>query len=121
MTKLSFGLTFLSMPREDRRVIFDNEEVYKAVFALCTQKQMKKPMPGHIVKITMDEDDASGVVINIENPLDTEKKSAREEYSRDFIAAALMLFCRGSGIPLPKSARKSVMIADGAMVLRVQI
>ena len=121
MTNQCFGLTFLSMPREDRRVIFDNEEVYKAVFALCTQKQMKRPMPGHIVKITIDEGEASGVVIDIENPLDTERKSAREEYSRDFIAAALMLFCRGSGIPLPKSARKSVMIADGSMVLRVQI
>jgi hypothetical protein len=109
------------MPREDRRVIFDNEEVYKAIFALCTQKEMKKPIPGHIAKFTISEDEIGTVKIDIVNPLDTERPSAREEYSRDFIAAALMLFCRGSGIPLPKSARKSVMLVDGAMVLRVQI
>ena len=108
------------MPREDRRISFEPEEVYKAVFALCTQKQMKKPIPGHITKVS-EVSGEGAIIIDIENPLDVERPRGREEYSRDFIAAALMLFCRGSGIPLPKSARKSVMIADGVLVLRVQI
>jgi hypothetical protein len=108
------------MPREDRRISFDNEEVYKAIFALCTQKQMKKPIPGRITKVSETSGEGP-ITIDIENPLDVERPRGREEYTRDFIAAALMLFCRGCGIPLPKSARKSVMITDGALVLRVQI
>ncbi len=108
------------MPREDRRISFDNEEVYKAIFALCVQKQLKKPIPGHIVKIAGGSEESGSVVIDIENPL--EKDGAGSvEYTRDFLAAALMLFCRGCGIPLPKSARKSVMIVDGVVILRVQI
>ncbi len=108
------------MPREDRRISFDNEEVYKAIFALCTQKQMKKPIPGVIVKISEGAGDASPILIDFQNPLDG-KQVTREEYARDFLAAALMLFCRGCGIPLPKSARKSVLIVEGVVILRVQI
>lgn len=107
------------MPREDRRISFENEEVYKAVFALCTQKQMKKPIPGVILKV-IDSGDAGPVVLEIGNPLHS-SDSVKEEYTRDFLAAALMLFCRGCGIPLPKSARKSVMVIEGTVILRVQI
>jgi hypothetical protein len=107
------------MPREDRRISFDNEEVYKAVFALCTQKQLKKPIPGRIVKVTETAGEGP-ITIDFENPLE-KNVNAKEEYTRDFIAAALMLFCRGCGIPLPKSARKSVMLVDGVVILRVQI
>ncbi len=107
------------MPREDRRISFENEEVYKAVFALCTQKQMKKPIPGHIVKISEGAGEAGGIFLDFENPLD--KSAEQAEYTRDFIAAALMLYCRGCGIPLPKSAKKSVIIVEGMLILRVQI
>lgn len=107
------------MPREDRRISFDNDEVYKAVYALCTQKQMKKPIPGHIVKITEGAGESGAIFLDFENPLD--KSAECGEYTRDFIAAALMLFCRGCGIPLPKTAKKSVAIIDGILILRVQI
>lgn len=108
------------MPREDRRISFENEEVYKAVFALCTQKQMKKPMPGHIVKIAEGAGETGAIFIEIENPHD-HNKGTKEEYTRDFIAAALMLYCRGCGIPLPKTAKKSVLLIEGVLILRVQI
>src|SRR5262245_36835907 len=107
------------MPREDRKISFDNDEVYKAVFALCTQKQLKKPIPGHIIKVTEGTVESGMIILDIENPLD--KASEKAEYTRDFLAAALMLFCRGCGIPLPKLARKSVMVVEGVIVLRVQI
>jgi len=50
-----------------------------------------------------------------------EHTHSKIEHNQDFVAAALMVFCRGSGIPLPKSARKSVMIKEGVVILRVQI
>jgi hypothetical protein len=107
------------MPREDRRISFENDEVYKAVYALCTQKQMKKPIPGTVVKISEGPGESGAIFLDYENPLD--KSAEQAEYTRDFIAAALMLFCRGCGIPLPKTAKKSVAIVEGVLILRVQI
>ncbi len=106
------------MPREDRRIIFENEEVYKAVYSLCTQKQMKVPPAGQVVSIVEDEKD-NKFILNLEDP-QLQTVSA-VEYSRDFIAAALMLYCRGCGIPLPKSAKKSVLLQDKNMILRVVV
>jgi hypothetical protein len=107
------------MPREDRRIHFDNDEVYKAIYALCFQKQLKQPPPGQIVNFIADEMMPSQVFLYLKNPQD--QSEAKLEYSRDFLAAALMLFCRGCGIPLPKLASKSIMINEGQLVLRVQI
>lgn len=107
------------MPKEDRRIMFSPEEVYNAIYALSVQKQMKKPPAGAVKKVTEGKDDPKQITILLENPADDSKQKV--EYSRDFLAAALMVFCRGAGIPLPKSARKSVMIVDGEVILRVQI
>lgn len=107
------------MPREDRRIIFEYDEAYKAIYAMCVQREMKKPPAGRIVSIKKHQGDESQVMVQIENPLD--KTEAAIQYSRDFIAAALMLYCRGLGIPLPKNASKSVMLADEQLALRVQI
>jgi hypothetical protein len=107
------------MPREDRRIFFENDEVYKALYAMCFQKQMKAPPPGQIATILEDDENKGQIKVRIENPLD--KTSANLEYTSDFMAAALMLFCRGCGIPLPKQAKKSVVIHEGQIILRVQI
>lgn len=107
------------MPREDRRIIFAADEVYKAIFALATQKQLPKPPPGALSQITMTGDDPPKIILHLENPGQNKKETV--EYNYDFVAAALMLFCRGMGIPLPKKAHKSVMLQDGQIILRVQV
>lgn len=107
------------MPREDRRVIFDFEEAYKALYAMCTKREVKRPPPGVILSIEQDRKDETKIYICIENMQDN--SASRVVYSYDFIAAALMLFCRGCNIPLPKSASKSVEFAKDNVVLRVRI
>lgn len=109
------------MPKEDRLIIFSNDEVYKALYALCAQKQLRKPPAGALTKIEEVKDDKNTITIHLHNPQETFDKDRTIEYKRDFLAAALMLFCRGLGIPLPKSARKSVMLRNGEVMLRVQI
>lgn len=109
------------MPTEDRRIIFNNEEIYKSIYALAAQKQDPKPPVGEIVGLKVDPDDPNRIHIKIDNVLDEKAPAKDVEYSRDFLAAALMLFCRGLGIPLPKSAKKSVLIKDDKVMLRVQI
>ena len=107
------------MPKEDRRIIFSHDEVYNSIYKLAAQKQMPKPPPGAVKNVEEKKEDSTQVIIHLENPADESK--ATREYTRDFLAAALMIYCRGAGIPLPKSARKSVMIKDGEVILRVQI
>jgi hypothetical protein len=104
------------MPQEDRRIIFSYEEVYKALFALCVKRELKKPPPGNLISVVQDENDRQKIVIKVNNHQNN--TSNEVVYSRDFLAASLMLYCRGAGIPLPKSASKSVMINDDNVVLR---
>ncbi len=109
------------MPREDRRIIFDYEEVYKALYAFCVQKERKKPPAGAITTLAADTNDESRIFVRYENRLDAESRPVMVEYSRDFLAAALMVYCRGCGIPLPKKARKSVMIGETDVILRAEM
>ena len=109
------------MPSEDRRIIFSSGEVYQALFALCMQKQVEKPPPGRVMGIEESAEDSQRIVLNLENPQAKEGALVTAEYSRDFLAAALLLFCKGLGIPIPKSGKKSVLVKDGQVMLRVQV
>lgn len=107
------------MPREDRRIIFEFQETYKALYALCMQKELRTPPPGLVASVVMHPADATKVLVRIENP---HKNVAQDvEFTRDFLAAALMLYCRTCRIPLPKTAQKSVELAQENVILRVQI
>ena len=107
------------MPHEERRIIFDYSEAYKAIYALSVQKEMKKPPPGTIMEVKIDPKDDKNLIFAIDNPLDNVK--SEREYSRDFLAAALMLYCRTLRIPLPKGARKAVEVVEGSVILHVTI
>jgi len=107
------------MPREDRRIFFDFEETYKAVYQLCAQKGLPKPPAGTIIRIEP----------NLEEPLELDfflenhKTSVVEtvQYTRDFVVASLMILCRSIGIPLPKGANKTLELSREQVVLRVQM
>lgn len=108
------------MPREDRRVIFDMSETYNAIYKLSIKSEdTTQPKPGFIQKIEEDGLDANKFNIFIENPQTGDKHMM--SYSRDFMAAALMMFCRGCGIPLPRKASKTVMIDADRVILRVMV
>lgn len=108
------------MPREDRRIIFDMSETYQAIYKLSL-KQIDAPklITGAIMKIEEDGLDGNKLNFFLSNPQDGDKKMIT--YTRDFIAAALMMYCRGAGIPLPRRAGKTVMLRDGSMILRVTV
>lgn len=105
------------MPQEDRRLVFDYEEIYKAIYALCAQRDMRKLPPGVISDVSVDDKNIDVIWLKIHNP---QEGSATElTYTRDFLAAAMMLYCRGLGIPLPKRGQKTVMINKGSVILRI--
>ncbi|HEY0902069.1 MAG TPA: hypothetical protein VGD95_08095 [Micavibrio sp.] len=108
------------MPREDRRITFSYDEVYKAIFALCVQREVRKPPAGMIKAVDMIPGDSTRVNLRIENPLNDDPPTIME-FGLDYLAAALMLYCRTCRIPLPKTAEKSVELASDGVILRVQI
>ncbi len=107
------------MPREDRRIFFDHDETYKAVYTFCMQKEVAKPPAGALLR----------VAVNVENPLELDfiiegqrdQKLEMVKYTKDFVVAAMMIMCRGIGIPLPKAANKSLEVVNDKIVLRVQM
>lgn len=108
------------MPKEDRRVIFDFSETYNALYKLTTQKpEAPRLRPGAIMKIEEDGLDANKINIFIENAQTGERHMVT--YSRDFVAASLMMFCRGAGIPLPRNAGKTVVLDHDRVTLRVLV
>lgn len=107
------------MPREDRRIIFEYDEVYKALYALAVQRDMKALPPGRIMALTPSSEDKAVLDITIENPHESESRTVN--FSQDFLAAALMLYCRGARIPIPKSGQKSVRIDDDTVILRILV
>jgi hypothetical protein len=103
------------MPREDRRIMFDYTETYEAIFALCAKKGLKQPIAGSITAISYKADDAKNVIVRFA----TGTQTATSEYSRDFVAAALMLHCGTHKIPIPKKAAKSVELGAQAVTLHI--
>ena len=105
------------MPREDRRVIFDMSETYQALYKLSLKQEGgEKMIAGVIIKAEEKEDDPNKISFYLSNPQTEEKKVVT--FSRDFVAAALMMFCRGAGIPLPRRASKSVIVEKDKITLR---
>ena len=108
------------MPKEDRRVIFDFSETYQAVYKLALKADdAPRLKPGKIKKVEEDGLDANKINIFLENTHTGEKEMMT--YSRDFMAAALMMFCRGCGVPLPRKAQKTVMLDMDRVILRVMV
>jgi hypothetical protein len=108
------------MPREDRRIVLDYTETYKAIFTLCMQNELARPFARSITAISFKADDGRCVVVRFANGL--QGTSATKEYSRDFLAAAaLMLYCRTCSIPVPKKAMKSVELGGDSVTLHVTL
>jgi hypothetical protein len=108
------------MPREDRRIIFDVSEIYQAIYKLSVKSEdIKKPIAGSIIRIEENEDNGLEIKFHIVNPQTNEKRTMI--YTRDFVAAALMMFCRGAGIPLPRKSSKTIIIEEHQIILRAYV
>lgn len=107
-----------AVPREDRRIIFDLSEAYQALFAFYTKREGKALMAGRLVKVEEDKADDKRLFFHVQSP--DSNKPVKLEFGRDFLAAALLLYCKGCGIPIPKVGKKSVVLRDKDVILRVQ-
>lgn len=104
--------------KEDRRIIFDYEEVYKAIYSLCMAKDYRRPPAGQVQKVSEKPGDDTVIILQIKT---LDEQVLKLEYGRDFIAAALLTLCRGLGVPIAKRARKSIVIPEDSVVMRVEL
>jgi hypothetical protein len=107
------------MPREDRRVYFNAEEIYKALYTFCVEKELPKPVSGSLHKISTNLDNSLDLDFYIENG----RTGSIEIFtcSKDFTIAALMHLCIEHRIPLPKGVNKTLEVSKDSLVLRVQL
>ncbi len=104
------------MPLEDRRIIFKPDELYHAIYAHAKRADMRALPSGEIKGARFKDEHGDMVSLVVVN--DVEKTTSTHDYGRAFVAAALIMYCRGVGIPVPKAANKSIEIDDGRIVLR---
>jgi hypothetical protein len=109
------------MSREDRNIYFDLEESYKAILGLCIKNGLKNPPIGRITSAAVKAGHDDVFQLRIEDTLQGTGKDV--EYTRDFLAAAFINYCRSVQIPLPRKSLKSVSVdvSGEEFVLRVVV
>ena|ERR1035437_4041447 len=107
------------MQREEGRIIVNYAETYTAMCALSVQDKLSRPVAETITGIALKAGDDKSMVITFTSKLNG--KSAKCEYSRDFLATALVLYCRTYGIAIPKRATKTVELGGEAVTLHITL
>jgi len=106
------------MPAELRQIIFRRDEVSAALSAGGAAKALALP-PGDIAMVRIDGSADGPVAVKIVPPDGGEAQTVR--VSSDRLAGALVAWCRDTGIPVPKGARKSLLSMGDNVVLSLAI
>lgn len=99
------------MPIEVRQIWFDTAEVEQA-FRLFAQSS-GQDVPSGVVGFANENGPDGPITIRTENGTATVERAK--------LAAALILFCKKSRIPLPAAAKKSVMADGERLILRAAL
>jgi len=108
------------MPSEERFITFELPEIYKALSILSIQEDKPALPAGELGAIHVTEDAAEDATVSVH----VKTKSAGEEdlkFERAFFAKALVFYCQGSGIPLPKSGQKILNIMKDKIILKISL
>lgn len=109
------------MPIEERFITFNMDEVYKAVNIICERDDLAKPPAGKLLSIELegDADNKSEDVIFLTVRKHDSSEEERLKFVRKFFAEALVFFCQGSGIPLPRRGQKILAVMEDKIVMKV--
>jgi hypothetical protein len=102
------------VPSESRIITFTKSEVFEALKDYC--RQTSRPLPGASV---------DGLMLMQGKTIALELKPPGHEspitFAENEVAAAIMLFCAKSNIPLPRRAIKSIDVAQETLSLRLEL
>ncbi|MBC8267488.1 MAG: hypothetical protein H8E36_01940 [Rhodospirillaceae bacterium] len=107
------------MPKELRKLVFDDAELRAAAYDYCLRNSVNIPQ-APVDEILVSDNDASVLVLRFSSGDSNDPKEV--PLSRDQVGAALIKFCSANKIPLPRVAQK-ILKVDGqevSMMVSVQ-
>lgn len=104
------------MPREDRRITFSNAELQKALVAHCLRRKASLPS-GQITSVSPSPEPNGDILLTIHN--EQQGKSYSVGLQPEFIAAALIYYCKGANVPIPRRAAKSLSVSGDNICLQI--
>lgn len=108
------------MPKEDRVIIFDYEEVFTALRIHSITQKLEIPSDGTIQTLTFPPDNTQESVVYLE----LQKKDGSVEtldFTLDFFARALVFLCQGNNIPIPRAGTKKIIQKDNNILLHISL
>ena len=109
------------MPSEERFITFSLDEIYDAIRIKCLADKLDRPVRGELTSIEMHEDNTDEqhlIFLNVKREDNGEEEQLN--FERKFFAEALVFFCQGYGIPLPRRGQKLLQIASDKITMKVE-
>lgn len=108
------------MPAETRFIVFELEEVYKALRIRKITENEELPPSGKIIHLDFHDDKGAEHIIEMIIRQDNGEEH-NLEFTREFFALALVFYCQGHNIPMPRAGTKSLVHKDDKIVMHIQI
>lgn len=108
------------MPQEDRYIQFTPDEVYTALRIHGITQNIELPAGGTIVNIDFSKENSPDATVAL---LLKTNSGAKEtlDFSLEFFARALVFFCQGNNIPIPRAGTKQIMHKDGKILMHIKM
>ena len=108
------------MPVEERFITFSLEEIHNAVRVKCVDEKLERPASGELIAIEIDEEnEAAQNDIFFKIKRDDNGEEEQFKFERAFFGKALVFYCQGHGIPLPRRGQKILKIAPDQVTMKV--
>ncbi len=106
------------MPKELRKLVFDNDELKAAAYDYCLRNNVNIPH-APIDEVAVSDNDASILVLRFSTLDVNDPKDV--PLSRDQVGAALIKFCSTNKIPLPRAAKKILKVEGQEVSMMVHV
>ena len=106
------------MPKEKRFIIFNLEEIQDALRIHSVMSKSEEPPTDTLSSIKPDDNDPDTVHATFKAEDGTETKT---EYGRVFFGQALVFYCQGNGIPIPRAGTKTLKIQPDEIILFIEL
>lgn len=107
------------MPKEQRRIIFSHEELFQAMAEFSKAGKSGPPLVGKFVSLEFMPQREPALTVTLQPPNSSMPQNI--PYRKAEVAAAMIMWCRNKGIPLPKQSNRAFTKIDDQPVLLIEI
>jgi hypothetical protein len=107
------------MPREERFITFDTDEIIEAIHLGCTREEQPAPPEGTLSHMeSRDQGDKGRVMMHIS---EKNGNTTKIPYTLQFFALSLVFFCQNAGIPIPRAGTKTLKVMPDKVIMKIEI